>query len=93
LAWGSDIGRFRGRIGYTIRVLEAATGDKPAQVVIGPDAHVPGPPPNGPAYSGKHNYMEALAPFLFSSQLSQSEKELILGQTTRRLLKWPGTKG
>ena len=69
LAWASDIGRFRGRIGWTIRA---------------PDAQGP--------YPGKHNYMESLAFYLHSNELSDSEKGKILGATTRRLLHWPGPK-
>jgi L-fuconolactonase len=65
LAWGSDIGRFRGRIAWSIRVP-------------GTEGH----------FTGKHNYMESLAFFLYSDELSQSEKEQILGANTRRLLNW-----
>jgi len=89
LAWASDIQRTRGRSGYQVRLHAAATVDAPARYTWGPDAHVPGPPPNGPDYPGKHTYMDSLAFFLYNDQLSVTEKEQILGQTTRRLLKWP----
>lgn len=92
LAWASDIGRFRGCIGYGVRLHAAATPEAPAEYVIAADAHVPGPPPAGPEYAGKHNYMESIAFFLYNDQLSPSEKEQILGQTTRRLLSWPSAQ-
>ena len=63
LAWASDIGRFRGRIGWNIRL------------------------PQEP-FVGKHNYMESLAFFLYTNELSASEKEQILGKSARRMLKW-----
>jgi L-fuconolactonase len=63
LAWASDIGRFRGRIGWNIRI--------PGEFV------------------GKHTYMESLAFFKYTDEISQGEKEQILGGTTRRILKWP----
>ena len=65
VAWGSDIGRFRGRIGWSIRVPEAQAD-----------------------YVGKHTYMESLGFFLYSPELSPSEKEEILGKSARRLLRW-----
>jgi L-fuconolactonase len=66
LAWGSDVGRFRGRVAWSIRVP-------------GTEEH----------YPGKHNYMESLAFFLYTDELSEAEKESILGGSTRRLLRWP----
>jgi L-fuconolactonase len=41
-------------------------------------------------YVGKHTYAESLA-FFSESPLSESEKELILGGTIRRILDWPAT--
>jgi L-fuconolactonase len=64
LAWASDIGRFRGRIGWSIRL------------------------PQEP-YPGKHTYMESLAFFLYTDELSPSDKEEILGRSARRMLRWP----
>ena len=40
-------------------------------------------------YAGKHNYMEAVAFWLYHPQLSESEKTKILGATTRALFNWP----
>jgi hypothetical protein len=68
LAWASDIGRFRGRVAWSIRVP-------------GTEGH----------YTGKHNYMESLALYLYNSSLSEDEKAKLLGGTTRRLLKWPAS--
>lgn len=66
LAWASDIGRFRGRIAWNIRLPEDD-------------------------FVGKHTYMESLAFFLYTDQISESEKEQILGQSARRMLNWPAT--
>jgi L-fuconolactonase len=68
VGWASDIGRFRGRIAWSIRVP-------------GTEGH----------YPGKHNYMESLGFFLYSD-LSDDDKAKLLGQTTRRLLKWPSAQ-
>lgn len=89
LGWASDIQRTRGRSGFQVRLLAAATADAPAHYTWAPDAHVPGPPPAGPDYVGKHTYMDSLAFFLYNDQLSAAEKEQILGRTTRRIHKWP----
>jgi L-fuconolactonase len=66
VAWASDIGRFRGRIGWDMRFPVAQA-----------------------KYVGKHTYMEALAFILYSPELSATEKEKLLGQSARRMLKWP----
>jgi L-fuconolactonase len=66
LMWASDIGRFRGRVGWHMRIPEGQ-GD----------------------YAGKHTYAEALAFYTEADWLSETEKELILGGTVRRLLDWP----
>jgi L-fuconolactonase len=91
IAWASDITRTRGRTGYTNRLVSHATADVPFQYRLGPDAHIPGPPPNAPDYPGKHTYMDSLAFFLYNDHLSQGEKEQILGKTARQLHKWPTT--
>ena len=39
-------------------------------------------------YTGKHSYAESLALYRDTDLLSQSEKELVLGGTVRRLLGW-----
>ncbi len=39
-------------------------------------------------YTGKHSYAESLALYRDTNLLSQSEKELVLGGTVRRLLGW-----
>jgi predicted TIM-barrel fold metal-dependent hydrolase len=43
-------------------------------------------------FVGKHNYMESLAFFLYTDEISLSEKEQILGKSARRMLKWPATQ-
>src|SRR5262249_5187616 len=91
LAWASDIQRTRGRTGLWNRLVSPTTADAQFQYRWGPDAHVPAPPPDAPDYPGKHTYMDSLAFFLYHDQLSQHEKEQILGGTTRRLLEWPAT--
>jgi len=48
------------------------------------------PLPGGDSYQGRHNYMESLAFWLYTDELSESEKAKVLGGTARRLLKWPG---
>jgi L-fuconolactonase len=40
-------------------------------------------------YPGRHNYAQALHYMLDTDQLSQSEKEAILGGTMRRIFRWP----
>ena len=40
-------------------------------------------------YLGKHTHAESLFLFSKTDQISESEKELILGGTVRRLLGWP----
>jgi predicted TIM-barrel fold metal-dependent hydrolase len=64
LAWGSDISRFNGRVGWRIRFADE--------------------------YPGKHTYLESLAFWLHSTEISLEDKRQILGGTARRLLKWPG---
>jgi L-fuconolactonase len=39
-------------------------------------------------YPGAHNYMESLAFFLYSDELSDADKRNILGATARRILNW-----
>ena len=43
-------------------------------------------------YVGKHTYMESLAFYKYSDELSAAEKEAILGGTIRRLLRWPAAE-
>jgi predicted TIM-barrel fold metal-dependent hydrolase len=67
LAWASDIGVVRGRVGWSTYRVPAGEGE----------------------YVGKHTYMESLAFLLYNDQLSTGEKEQLLGQSARRILKWP----
>ena len=43
---------------------------------------------HGP-YKGKHTYPEALLVILHTDEISREQKELILGETVRRLTGWP----